>query len=499
MTLERSSWRGVRPAEQRRRLTAYLNADRERGFNLAAPPEETRTLLKEVHKAYRTRINDVLLAALVQAVGEWTGKPTLLVEMEGHGREEFDEELDLSRTVGWFTSIFPVLLEGIDDPGGLLKGVKERLRSIPGGGVGYGLLRYLNEETAKRLRDLPPAAVVFNYLGQLDAALPPSFALRPAVESAGSAIGTEGQRRYLLEINGGVADGCLRLTWTYSENLHRRATIEALAAGFLEALRGLIRHCLSPGDRPFPRPPDALYPGADREPAVPLPLDLPPADPRRLVGAAGAGRGLCLEPGPAWGRRAAAAGTARFSGVHRLDRKAGSAGGGGVLAAAARRVRGGHLPGRGAAWRRRAGRRPLRQMARTGAAGAAGGPGAAPAFDPQHRGSGGLGPAPQPLQRRAGGVLRHGGGGPSPGARGHRVDGGAVHQRPAGAGAPCARGARERLAGRAPGRPGGAAPVRVLRAGADPTLARLAVESASLPEPVHLRELPRGRLGGPGA
>ncbi|MCP4657521.1 MAG: non-ribosomal peptide synthetase, partial [bacterium] len=102
-------------------------------------------------------------------------------------------------------------------------------------------------ETAGRLRELEPARVVFNYLGQLDVALPPTSALRPAVESAGSAIGTEGLRRDLLEINGGIAGGCLRLTWTYSENLHRRATIEALATGFVEALRGLIRHCLSPG------------------------------------------------------------------------------------------------------------------------------------------------------------------------------------------------------------------------------------------------------------
>ncbi|MCP4657095.1 MAG: non-ribosomal peptide synthetase, partial [bacterium] len=117
----------------------------------------------------------------------------------------------------------------------------------PGGGLDYGLLRYLNEETADCVRELEPARVVFNYLGQLDVALPPTSPLRPAVESAGSAIGTEGLRRYLLEINGGVTNGCLQLTWTYSENLHRRATIETLATGFLEALRGLIRHCLTPG------------------------------------------------------------------------------------------------------------------------------------------------------------------------------------------------------------------------------------------------------------
>ncbi|MCP4663921.1 MAG: non-ribosomal peptide synthetase, partial [bacterium] len=170
----------------------------------------------------------------------------LLVSLEGHGREELDEKLDLSRTVGWFTSIFPVLLERFDDPGDLLKAVKERLRAIPGGGVGYGMLRYLNEETAGRLRELEPPRVLFNYLGQLDVALPPTSALRPAVESAGSTITREGLRRYLLEINGGVADGCLRLTWTYSENLHHRTTIEDWAERFLAALRTLIRHCLSP-------------------------------------------------------------------------------------------------------------------------------------------------------------------------------------------------------------------------------------------------------------
>ncbi|MCP4657640.1 MAG: non-ribosomal peptide synthetase, partial [bacterium] len=123
---------------------------------VSLPAEETRALVKEVHDAYRTRINDLLLAALVQAFGEWTGKRILLVSMEGHGREELDEDLDLSRTVGWFTSIFPVLLERFDDPGDQIKAVKERLRSIPGGGVGYGLLRYLNEETAGRVGELEP-------------------------------------------------------------------------------------------------------------------------------------------------------------------------------------------------------------------------------------------------------------------------------------------------------------------------------------------------------
>src|SRR5262249_12293204 len=110
--------------------------------------EETQALLQQVPEAYRTQINDVLLTAVAQAFAEWTGARTLLVNLEGHGREEILENTDLSRTVGWFTTIFPVLLDlaGTSHPGEALKTIKEQLRRIPNRGIGYGLLRYLRED-----------------------------------------------------------------------------------------------------------------------------------------------------------------------------------------------------------------------------------------------------------------------------------------------------------------------------------------------------------------
>ena len=126
--------------------------------------------------------------------------------------------------------------------------VKEQLRAVPNGGIGYGLLRYLrgDEELAPRLRRLPRAQVSFNYLGQLDPVFADSQLLRPAPESSAAPSDSGGMRSHLLHINGGIAEGRLSLTWIYSENVHHRATVERLAEGFLEALRALIRHCLSP-------------------------------------------------------------------------------------------------------------------------------------------------------------------------------------------------------------------------------------------------------------
>jgi len=219
-----------------------------RSVSLTLSEEETRSLLQEVPGVYRTQINDVLLAALARAVSGWTGRRRVVVELEGHGREDLFEGVDLSRTVGWLTTLYPVVLETGEgtSPGGLLKSVKEQLRGVPGRGIGYGLLRHLrDDELGRRVRGLPPAEIRFNYLGQFDQVLPEAGMLAAAAEASGATRAPEGRRSYLLDVSGLVADGRLCLDWTYSEAVHEQATVAAVAESFLGALRGLIGHCLS--------------------------------------------------------------------------------------------------------------------------------------------------------------------------------------------------------------------------------------------------------------
>lgn len=208
--------------------------------------ETTRILLQDISPVYNTQINDVLLTALVQSCAEWTGRSSLLVDLEGHGREPIADELDLSRTVGWFTTLYPVhlQLEPEAAPGEALKAIKEQLRAVPAGGLSYGLLRYLSPDKAlaDRLADLPQAQVGFNYLGQIATA--DGFAL--ALEPAGRLHSPHAPRRHLVEVDSQVVDGQLQLTWHYSERVHRAETIEQLAERFLARLCALIAHCQAP-------------------------------------------------------------------------------------------------------------------------------------------------------------------------------------------------------------------------------------------------------------
>jgi amino acid adenylation domain-containing protein/non-ribosomal peptide synthase protein (TIGR01720 family) len=221
-----------------------------RTISVSLNVEETRALLQEVPAAYQTQINDVLLTALVQTFAEWTQEYSLLLDLEGHGREAINKDIDVSRTVGWFTTIFPVLLtlEEILEPGEALKAIKEQLRSVPNRGIGYGVLRYLSEDAqvTQQLQTLPQAEVRFNYLGQFDQVLPESSLFKLVYPTPGASRSLQGNRRYLLDINGFVFGGQLQLEWTYSEQIHQRTTIERLAQGFVEALRSLIAHCQSP-------------------------------------------------------------------------------------------------------------------------------------------------------------------------------------------------------------------------------------------------------------
>jgi non-ribosomal peptide synthase protein (TIGR01720 family) len=235
-----------------RTLARALPLDRPDGANTTASArtltveldaEETRSLRDDVTAAYHSRLDDSLLTALVQAVSGWTGESRLLVDLEGQGRDALFDGVDLARTVGRFAVRFPVLLEvdrKAQNPGDHLKAIKEQLRAVPRGGVGFGLLRYQGEEAqVEKLRAMPTADLVYHPLFEPTDIAGALFA--PASESAGSEPGHR-RRAHALELAGELADGRLRLTFTYSDTLHGRATVQSLADRVLASLRALIAH-----------------------------------------------------------------------------------------------------------------------------------------------------------------------------------------------------------------------------------------------------------------
>src|ERR1043165_2067957 len=215
--------------------------------------EETRALLQEVAGVYHTQINDVLLTALGRVLGEWVGSERVIVGLEGHGREQ--EEVggvDVTQTVGWFTSLYPAVIEVRrgSEVGEALRSVKEQLRGIPGKGVGYGALRYLGStEVRERLRQREQMEVSFNYLGQFDYfdhatdTQVDGSEWRGARESSGSDQSLQNTRGFVIEIVGNVVGGQLHFLWHYSSNINRRETVQSIAESFVNYLRELIHHC----------------------------------------------------------------------------------------------------------------------------------------------------------------------------------------------------------------------------------------------------------------
>ncbi|HEY9345620.1 MAG TPA: amino acid adenylation domain-containing protein, partial [Inquilinus sp.] len=196
-------------------------------------------------RAWRAGVEDLLLTALARALCRHTGQGSALVALEGHGREELGG-LDLSRTVGWFTSLYPVRLTPEADLETSLKAVKEQLRAVPQRGLGYGVLRHMSSpEVQAVLSGQPWPAVTFNYLGRFDGVTAGAFALaRESTgrdQSEGSPLGAE------LVVNGQVSEGVLGLTWLFSAARHDAGTIEGLAQAFASELEALVDLCGAPG------------------------------------------------------------------------------------------------------------------------------------------------------------------------------------------------------------------------------------------------------------
>jgi non-ribosomal peptide synthase protein (TIGR01720 family) len=230
-------------------------------------PAATTALLSRAPRAHATRVNDLLLAALATSLCRRWRRSSLLVTMEGHGREELVDErgesmrgtraaiepgsalhtfeaLDLSRTVGWFSTLYPVRLAPVPgDAAATIRAVQAQLRQAPAGGIGYGLLRHLAPEPLRAPPDEP--RVTFNYLGQFDQSFAGQDLFRVARETSGRRRNPHTPRDGWFVLNALVHDGALCVDWEYSRALHDRGEAQHLLADFLAELRAIIAHCES--------------------------------------------------------------------------------------------------------------------------------------------------------------------------------------------------------------------------------------------------------------
>ena len=218
-------------------VTSTLDADR------------TLSLLAEVPRAYNSLITDVLITSLAETITRWTGGSNLTVEIKGHGRETLFDQIDLSQTVGCFTAHYPVNLEieADSDPGETLMKIKEQLRKVPNGGIGYGVLRYLSEdlEIHQQFGSHQVPQISFHYLGNIDHAFSSNSIMRIedpidiAIRNA-----NDNQEKHLAVLSG-IKNDRLFVVWTYKRDAYLEETVEDLAASFMSSLEMMITHCQS--------------------------------------------------------------------------------------------------------------------------------------------------------------------------------------------------------------------------------------------------------------
>jgi amino acid adenylation domain-containing protein/non-ribosomal peptide synthase protein (TIGR01720 family) len=269
---ELAFWKAMSSAEGT--LTPRMRLDRERDrvgvaghLTLTLSSSVTEALLTAVPTAFHGHIDDVLLTCFVLSVIRWrrnqgqTSSNVVRLDLERHGREEIFRDADLTRTVGWFTSLFPLRLDpgdiNLDDAwaggrslGRALKSIKEQLRAVPDGGIGYGLLRYLNQETAKELSEPSLPEIGFNYLGRFLESRDADWGIAPEVVRLGPSADPDLPLAHCVEVNAITVDRVtgpeLRASWSWSLALLSEQAVRELAEGWFYLLDMLVRHAAQP-------------------------------------------------------------------------------------------------------------------------------------------------------------------------------------------------------------------------------------------------------------
>jgi non-ribosomal peptide synthase protein (TIGR01720 family) len=215
----------------------------------------TRALLEEARRAYNTEITDLLLTAIVQSLSAWSRGRSFLIALKGDGRNIVDERIDLSRAVGQMSFLFPALLSlpAQSGTGAAVMAIKEQLRSVPNKGIGYWLLLYpgRDESTANKLRALPQPEISFEFLSQPELTPAENRLFKSAPDLSPLPAGQRNRRLHAIEIKTAIREGRLQFDWLYSENLHHRSTISAIASETIRATESIITHCRSVNETSF--------------------------------------------------------------------------------------------------------------------------------------------------------------------------------------------------------------------------------------------------------
>jgi len=200
------------------------------------PKTASQLLMGNANTTYNTKTDELLLVALTESISHWANIQKLPIALERHGRETHDNGIDLSNTVGWFTAFFPILLQTrhTENTGEKIIAVKETIRKIPNGGLGYGLLKYVTRSLPQT--DFPQ--VVFNFLGK-----------KNEVQGGHATSIMQGmrhelsERNYFIEINAIINNGVLEMNWSYPNTIYNKSTIQQLITNFEQCLLELLAHC----------------------------------------------------------------------------------------------------------------------------------------------------------------------------------------------------------------------------------------------------------------
>ncbi|MDQ0858860.1 amino acid adenylation domain-containing protein [Bacillus sp. V2I10] len=201
--------------------------------------EETAQLFQKANEAYRTKADELMIIALSMVMSDYIKKNEVIIEVEGHGREDLSDEIDVSRTVGWFTSLYPILMKVENtDISQQIKQLKDQLRSIPSKGLSHGVLKYISDE----LRFDNQKYVRFNYLGDFNASFSNGI-FEFAEEYSGRDNCNANVMDCLVDIVAYTVDKKLNISITYSRNKFKRETISEFVRAYTSQLRDLIQHC----------------------------------------------------------------------------------------------------------------------------------------------------------------------------------------------------------------------------------------------------------------